>query len=110
MVCQIELAPERPRGNSLIEIRVFPLLLLMAFDGQNILLHRDGDFVGIESRHSESHRIGVFTGALDILGRIVGFPGKAPGFVFHEIEQLVEANRGFPEWREIIDFHGHILL
>src|SRR4051794_29528244 len=110
VVRQAEMPPERTAGDALVEIfAIAGRLGLLAGHDQLVWLGRDRQLVRRKARDGERDPVGVFSGLLDVVGRVVVGLLELHGVVEH-IEQPVEADGRPAEWRKVYHSHNHILL
>src|SRR5690606_24274205 len=101
------------RRNAAIKEAVFLLLGvfgLAALDGKRVLLDLDGHVVFAETGDRHSHAIGVFTGALDIVGRVGLRRIIEAGQRIEQAEHPVKADRRAIKRAEIKTTHLLVLL
>src|ERR1700730_14444821 len=80
---------------------------LAAFDGDDVLLGSDRDFVGRETRHSQRDLVAVLSQSFDVVGRITFVRG--PLGRLDKVEQAIETDGRSKEGREIISAHSQSL-
>src|SRR6185436_2929875 len=107
MVGKAELALERARGDTLIQVFALAVLGLAAFDGHRVLLGGNGNLVGREAGDGERNLIAVFAQPLDIVGRVIILARALRGF--DQVEKAVEADGRTPEGCEVVCAHSQIL-
>jgi hypothetical protein len=107
IVRQVELPLEMPGRNAPVKELALDLFGLAAFDRDDVLLGRDRDFVGRETRHRQRDLVAVLSQALDVIGRItfVGGPLGRLG----EVEQAIETDGRSEQGREVVSAHSQIL-
>jgi hypothetical protein len=94
VVGQVELPLEVPGRDAAIQELALGFLGLAAFDGDDVLLCSDRDFIGRESRNCQRDLVTVLREAFDVVGR-VAFIGAALGGL-GEVEKTIETD-GRPE-------------
>src|SRR5204863_7059928 len=105
VIGELEDTLERARRDALVEHLTAVLVvldMLLALDGQGVLLGFDRELVLAEAGNRYRDAIGVFAGALDIVGRIAGSGLEA---VEHG-EQPVETDGRTIEGSKIESSHG----
>src|SRR5262249_11646652 len=105
---ELEHALERARRDALVEhlaLLLVGLGLLLALDGQRVLLRLDREVVLGKARDRERDAVGVLAGPLDVVGRIGRATVEARNLVEHR-EEPVESDGGTIEGSKIERTHG----
>src|ERR1700693_4837035 len=107
MVGELEATLEGARGDALVEdvVRSLAVRLLLAADGEGVLLRLDRELLAGEARHRKGDAVGVLAGALDVVGRVSRRRVHAPERI-EERKQAVVADGGTVEGSEIERRHG----
>src|SRR5262249_15157902 len=108
MLGELEDALERARGDALVEhlaLLLVGLGLLLALDGQRILLRLERDVVLGKARDCDRDAVGVLAGPLDVVGRI-GRARDGDRPLVEDREELVESDGGTIEGSKIERTHG----
>ena len=108
VVGQVELPLEVAGRDAAIQELALGFLGLAAFDGDDVLLCSDRDFIGREARDRQRDLVTVFREAFDVVGR-VAFLGAALGGL-GEVEKTIETDGRPEEGSEVISAHSQILL
>src|ERR1700753_600271 len=108
MVGKRELALEVARRDATMQEGLALLLALAAFEGQHVLLDRQGDFVRREAGERDRDLEAVLVETFDVVGGI-GLLAHALGG-FGEVEQTVESDDRTIQGRKINSAHSQILL
>jgi len=86
------------RSDPLMKELLLGRLDLLAGDGKEVLLRRDGDLVLREPGKGEGNAVGVLARPGDVVGRPIGLPFENSGVV-EKIENAVEADARPPQGR-----------
>lgn len=91
MIGQIELAAERPSRDAMVKVLVVAGRALAGFDGQHVLLGRDGDVLRAEARQRQGDLVEILAGPLNVVGGVVVLVAGSKRLV-EKIENAVEAD------------------